>query len=160
MVIDNPTLPSPNTTNPGCIWGRRHEVTVGAVIILHMRSAIIAYNPAAGKFSVKPFIKSVVKELESAGWTVDAVATQSGAHIIELARQASAEKKDAVFAVGGDGTVGNVVNGLIGTGTALGVLPAGTANVWSIELGLPHFTWARPWILRKNASILSNAPVH
>jgi len=125
-----------------------------------MRSAIIIYNPAAGKFSVKPFIKSVVKELESAGWTADAVATQSGAHTIELAKQASAEKKEAVFAVGGDGTIGNVVNGLIGSETALGVLPAGTANVWSIELGLPYFTWARPWILRRNASILSNAPIH
>jgi YegS/Rv2252/BmrU family lipid kinase len=100
----------------------------------------------------------VVKELESAGWRVEAAATQSGAHTIELAKQAAAEKKDAVFAVGGDGTIGNVVNGLIGSETALGVLPAGTANVWSIELGLRHFTWARPWILRKNAALLANAP--
>ena len=125
-----------------------------------MHSAIIVYNPAAGKFSVKPFIKSVVRELESAGWTVDAAETQSGAHTIELAKQAAAEKKDAVFAVGGDGTIGNVVNGLIGTDTALGVLPAGTANVWSIELGLPHFTWTQPCVLRRNASILAHAPIH
>ena len=123
-----------------------------------MRTAVIVYNPAAGKFSVKPFIQSAVRELESAGWSVEAAATQSGAHTVELAKQAAAEKKDAVFAVGGDGTIGNVVNGLIGTGTALGVLPAGTANVWSIELGLPHFTWARPWVLRRNASILARAP--
>jgi YegS/Rv2252/BmrU family lipid kinase len=108
---------------------------------------------------VKPFIKSAVKELESAGWRVEAVPTQSGAHTIELAKQAAAEKKEAVFAVGGDGTIGNVVNGLIGSDTALGVLPAGTANVWSIELGLPPFAWTRPWVLRKNASILANAPI-
>jgi YegS/Rv2252/BmrU family lipid kinase len=125
-----------------------------------MRSAIIVYNPAAGRFSVKPFIKSAVRELESAGWKVDAVETQSGAHTIELAKQASAEKKDAVFAVGGDGTIGNVVNGLAGTETALGVLPAGTANVWSIELGLRPFAWTNPWVLRKNASILANAPCY
>jgi diacylglycerol kinase (ATP) len=124
-----------------------------------MRSAIIVYNPAAGRYSVKPFIKSTVKELESAGWNVEAVATQSGAHTIELAKQAAAEKKEAVFAVGGDGTIGNVVNGLIGSETALGVLPAGTANVWSIELGLRPFAWTRPWVLRKNASILANAPI-
>ena len=108
---------------------------------------------------MKPFIKSAVKELESAGWRVEAVPTQSGAHTIELAKQAAAEKKEAVFAVGGDGTIGNVVNGLIGSDTALGVLPAGTANVWSIELGLPPFAWPRPWVLRKNASILANAPI-
>jgi YegS/Rv2252/BmrU family lipid kinase len=123
-----------------------------------MRSTVIIYNPMAGRYSVKPFIKSVVKELESVGWKVDAVETKSGAHTIELAKQASAEKKDAVFAVGGDGTIGNVVNGLIGTETALGVLPSGTANVWSIELGLRPFAWTRPWVLRKNASILANDP--
>ncbi len=123
-----------------------------------MRSAVIVYNPAAGRFSVKPFLKSAVKELESNGWNVDTAETQSGAHTIELAKQAAAEKKDAVFAVGGDGTIGNVVNGLIGSDTALAVLPAGTANVWSIELGLRPFTWTDPWVLRKNASILANAP--
>lgn len=123
-----------------------------------MRSAVIIFNPAAGRFSVRPFIKSAMKELESVGWTVEAAETQSGAHTIELAKQASAEKKDAVFAVGGDGTIGNVVNGLIGTETALGVLPAGTANVWSIELGLRPFAWTHPWVLRRNASILANAP--
>ena len=125
-----------------------------------MRSAVIIYNPAAGRFSVKPFIHSAVKELESAGWQVDAVPTQSGAHTIELAKQAAAEKKDAVFAAGGDGTIGNVVNGLIGSETALGVLPAGTTNVWSIELGLSPFAWHRPWVLQKNASLLANAPCH
>lgn len=125
-----------------------------------MRSAVIVYNPAAGRFSVKPFIHYAVKELESAGWLVDAVATQSGAHTVQVAKQAAAENKEAVFAVGGDGTIGNVVNGLIGTETALGVLPAGTANVWSIELGLSPFAWTRPWVLRKNASLLANAPCH
>jgi YegS/Rv2252/BmrU family lipid kinase len=125
-----------------------------------MRTAVIIYNPTAGRFSVKPFIKSAVKELESAGWQVDAAETQSGEHSVELAKQAAAEKKDAAFAVGGDGTIGNVVNGLVGSETALGVLPAGTANVWSIELGLRPFAWTNPWVLRKNASILANAPSH
>src|SRR6266545_4775984 len=125
-----------------------------------MRSAVIIYNPTAGRFSVKPFIKSAVNELESAGWQMETAETQSGEHTIELARQAAAEKKDAAFAVGGDGTIGNVVNGLVGSETALGVLPAGTANVWSLELGLRPFSWVHPWVLRKNASILSNAPYH
>jgi predicted polyphosphate/ATP-dependent NAD kinase len=95
-----------------------------------IRSAILVYNPFAGRFSVKPFIKYAVQELESAGWQVDAAETKSGEHTVELARQAAAENKDAVFAVGGDGTIGNVVNGLVGSETALGVLPSG-ASSWA-----------------------------
>jgi YegS/Rv2252/BmrU family lipid kinase len=125
-----------------------------------MRSAVIIYNPAAGRFSVKPFIGSAVKELESADWKVDVAETHSGAHTTELSRQATVEKKEAVFAVGGDGTIGNVVNGLMGSETALGVLPAGTSNVWGYELGLSPFSWFRPWNIRKNAALLANAPYH
>src|SRR6185369_7369597 len=171
-----PSHPPPNTTTKIWILKRRLYVVFGGTLRVCsakvpagrrgsglsynplMRSAVIIYNPAAGRFSVKPFIHSAVKELESAGWRVEAVATQSGAHTIDLARQAAAEKRDAVFAAGGDGTIGNVVNGLIGSETALGVLPAGTANVWSIELGLSPFAWTRPWVLRKNAALLANAP--
>lgn len=125
-----------------------------------MRSAVIIYNPAAGPYSVKPSIKSVVKELESTGWQVDTAETQSGAHTIELAKQAAVEKKEAVFAIGGDGTIGNVVNGIVHSGTALGILPAGTANVWGYELGLNAFSWLNPWVLQKNAALLANAPCH
>ncbi|MCC6298711.1 MAG: YegS/Rv2252/BmrU family lipid kinase [Anaerolineales bacterium] len=125
-----------------------------------MRSAVIIYNPAAGRFSVKPFIKSVVKTLEAAGWQADAAETKSGEHTVQLARQASVEKKEAAFVVGGDGTIGNVVNGLIDSDTALGVLPAGTANVWSAELGLRAFTLGNFWALKRNAKLLASAPCY
>lgn len=129
-------------------------------IITAMRSAVIIHNPAAGRYSAGPFIKAAVRELEVAGWQVEVAATRSGAHTIELAQQAAAGKSDAVFAVGGDGTIGNVVNGLIGTETALGVLPAGTSNVWGYELGLRPFSMWTPWVLRQNARTLANAPIH
>src|SRR5258706_7663479 len=142
------------------VFGGRCSKGGGVRYNPRMRSAIIVYNPAAGRFSVKPFIKSAVKELESEGWQVEAAETRSGVHTIELAKQAAAEKRDAGFAVGGDGTIGNVVNGLFGSETALGVLPAGTANVGGYEWGLNPFSWTRAWTLRMKAALLANAPIH
>lgn len=125
-----------------------------------MRKALVIYNPAAGRFPVKPFLKAIETELVKAHWKVDMIATRSGEHTVQLGQQAAAEKYDAAFAVGGDGTIGQIAGGLVGSETALGVLPAGTSNVWAKELGLPAFTWAYPGRLQENARILSTAPVH
>jgi YegS/Rv2252/BmrU family lipid kinase len=53
-----------------------------------------------------------------------------------VAQAAAAEGVDVVVAAGGDGTVGEVVDGLVGTDVAVGVLPGGTANLWSKEIGV------------------------
>jgi len=125
-----------------------------------MRRALVIYNPTAGRFSVKPFLKAIEAELVKTDWKVDIVATQSGEHAIQLGKQAAAENYEAAFAVGGDGTISQVASGLIGSETALGVLPAGTSNVWAQELGLPAFTWAYPGRLQENARTLATAPIH
>ena len=87
-------------------------------IIARMRKALVIYNPTAGRFPVKPFLKAIETELIKAGWEVDIVATQSGEHAVQLGQQAAVEKYEAVFAVGGDGTVGQIAGGLIGSETA------------------------------------------
>ncbi|GAB4429961.1 MAG: diacylglycerol kinase family lipid kinase [Anaerolineales bacterium] len=125
-----------------------------------MRKAMLIYNPAAGRFPVKPFLRFVERELVRSGWQVDLAATRSGPHTVELGQQAASQEYDAAFAIGGDGTIGQVASGLLGSETALGVLPAGTSNVWAQELGLQPFTWAHPRRLRQNTRILANAPVH
>ncbi|MFH1185056.1 MAG: diacylglycerol kinase family protein [Chloroflexota bacterium] len=125
-----------------------------------MRKALLLYNPAAGRFPIKTFVPSVVSPLQAAGWRVELAETLSGSHATSVARQAALEKFAAVFVVGGDGTVGQVASGLINTDTALGVLPAGTMNVWATELGLRLFEW--PFgtdALAENARLLANAPV-
>ncbi len=57
-------------------------------------------------------------------------------HASELARQAAESGCDLVLALGGDGTINEVLNGVAQTSAHLGILPAGTANVLAMELGL------------------------
>lgn len=124
-----------------------------------MPDALLIYNPAAGRIPVKPFIPGIVRELTANDWRVQVAETLNGRHTTQLAHQAAQEGYHAAFAIGGDGTVGQVASGLIGSETALGVLPAGTANVWARELGLPTFTLTHLNSLRENTRILANSPM-
>src|SRR5262245_41485811 len=70
------------------------------------------------------------------------VHTERRAHAAALAAQAAAERLDVVVALGGDGTVNEVVNGLLTRGVrpdgpALAVVPGGSTNVFARSLGLP-----------------------
>jgi diacylglycerol kinase (ATP) len=65
------------------------------------------------------------------------VLTRSPGHATELAREAAADGADVVLAVGGDGTVNEVARGLVGTATALGIVPVGSGNGLARALRLP-----------------------
>ncbi len=121
-----------------------------------MRKGLLLYNPAAGRYPVRRSVRSIVLPLKEAGWNIDIAETLSGTHATQTAHQAASEKYDAVFAIGGDGTVGQVASGLVNTETALAVLPAGTTNVWAIEQGQKPFSWFNPGALRDNAKLLAN----
>jgi diacylglycerol kinase (ATP) len=56
----------------------------------------------------------------------------------ELARRAIAAGCDLILAAGGDGTINEVVNGMVGSGVPFGPLPAGTANVLANEVGFSN----------------------
>ncbi len=93
------------------------------------------------------------------GWHVDICATEAPEHAIELARDAAVAGADLVMAAGGDGTLGEVANGLAETNTILAPLPVGTANSFARELGMPMPGRFEKHKLLKSAEALLNGRV-
>jgi YegS/Rv2252/BmrU family lipid kinase len=102
-------------------------------------TACLVVHPRSGKNLAK--VPDVVSSLSAAGWATDVVVKESAGQTMELAARAGAAGYDYVIAYGGDGTVNHVVNGVLassaGRGAVVGVIPGGTANVWSAEVGIP-----------------------
>jgi diacylglycerol kinase (ATP) len=122
--------------------------------------ALLIYNPAAGpRAELRRDLDRVVDYLAERGWHVTMRATRKPGDATELARAAVAARCRAVLVAGGDGTIHEAVNGLVGSDTALGVLPAGTGNVWAKEIGLPTMTLTQPDRLLTAARLLVDGHV-
>jgi diacylglycerol kinase (ATP) len=103
-----------------------------------MRKAMLLYNPSSGrrrKYRLAD-VEAALSVLRHAGVEASAAATRAG-EVPDQVKQAVVEGCDAVFACGGDGTIHDVLQGLVGTPVALGIIPLGTANSLAHDLGLP-----------------------
>lgn len=101
------------------------------------KSATIVANPRAR--GMRRFDgEEALRRLEARGFEARLELPDSPTGTAEAAR-AAAERRDAlVFVLGGDGTVRLAAGELAGSGSALAVLPGGTANVWAKEAGIPR----------------------
>ena len=100
------------------------------------RRMLIVVNPYATTLSDR--LKHLVVYALQGRYEVDAVDTQRQGHAIDLCREAAADNYDVVVAFGGDGTVNEAANGLIGSDTPLTCLPGGATNVYCRMLGIPN----------------------
>ena len=96
---------------------------------------LVIVNPYATTVSAR--LKNLVVYALRGRYDVHAVDTESRGHATALCRQAAEQGYDVVVAFGGDGTVNEAANGLIGSDTPLCCLPGGRANVWCRLLGIP-----------------------
>jgi diacylglycerol kinase (ATP) len=92
-------------------------------------------NPAAGQD--RPFLSLFNRLFRDAGIDWELLITKKAGDAERFAREAVAAGADVVAAYGGDGTIGEVATGLYGTDVPLAIFPGGTANVMSVELGIP-----------------------
>jgi YegS/Rv2252/BmrU family lipid kinase len=79
----------------------------------------------------------IIETCKTAGIECRIEFTQSRGHATELALWAVEQKMDMVFAVGGDGTVNEVAQGLVGSTVAMGILPKGSGNGLARHLAVP-----------------------
>ncbi len=107
-----------------------------------VRKAILIYNPASGQKRARRAekIARAADVLRAAGVEVEACATTGAGSAIRQAQQAVTAGFDSIVACGGDGTVNEVLNGIMlagpNAGVALGVIPLGSGNLLATDLRL------------------------
>jgi len=119
-----------------------------------MRKALLLYNPSSGRRQDRRLadVEAAVSVLRVAGVEASSAATRADGGTAEQVRDAIAQGCDIIFACGGDGTIHDVLQGLVGTHAALGIIPLGTANSLAHDLDLP------PSPVRAAQSALTAAP--
>ena len=101
------------------------------------RSLLFLINPKSGVHGKRSVPKLIETYIDKTKFDYAIAETQYKAHACELTNSAVEQGVDAVVAVGGDGTVNEVARSLVGTNTALGILPCGSGNGFARHLGIP-----------------------
>jgi diacylglycerol kinase family enzyme len=100
------------------------------------KKMLVIVNPYATTVSNR--LKNLVVYALQGRYDVEAIETRSQGHATELCHEAAEAGYDVVVAFGGDGTVNEVANGLVGTDTPITCLPGGATNVYCRTLGIPN----------------------
>ncbi len=104
------------------------------------QNAVLISNPKTGRYGSRrgASVKDICAYLEAHGHRVEVQETGAPGDATRIAQAATArDDVDLVIVSGGDGTINEALQGLIGTKSKLGIIPRGTANVLARDLGLP-----------------------
>jgi diacylglycerol kinase family enzyme len=102
------------------------------------RAILVIANPIAGGGRARTVAPALQQQLQRRGLAAEVYFTRGAGDGRARAAAAGSEPWAGIVAVGGDGTVNEVLNGMPDPSRPLGVLPLGTANVLAIELRLPR----------------------
>lgn len=103
-----------------------------------MKKVLLILNPHAGKMKSRSGLFTIVDALCADGWQVTVQTTQYRGHASELSGGAEAAGYDLIVCCGGDGTLNEVIDGLMRTGSKvpLGYIPAGSTNDFASSMGI------------------------
>ncbi len=105
-----------------------------------MEKYLVIYNPSSGKETVQQKMFQIAKEfLIDQNTSITFISTKKQGDATEAAKSACAEDYDLIIACGGDGTINEVVNGIMAAPckTKLAILPSGTMNDFASHIGIP-----------------------
>ncbi|MCD6010159.1 MAG: diacylglycerol kinase catalytic region [Flavipsychrobacter sp.] len=98
---------------------------------------VFIINPKSGVERQKEIKEGIDKYLDKEQYSHELIYTEFAKHGITLAKEAARNGAYAVVAVGGDGSVNDVVQGLLGTDTLLGIIPKGSGNGMARTMHIP-----------------------
>ena len=98
---------------------------------------VFIINPKSGVERQKEISQAIAAHLDEKKFTHEIWTTAYARHGIELARNAAGKSAYAVVAVGGDGSVNDIVQGLAGTNTLLAIIPKGSGNGMARTMRIP-----------------------
>ncbi len=98
---------------------------------------LLILNPGAGSSRKSRQLPKVIQQLRLTFPNLEIVSTRQTDDRIKLTREAVQKGCRFIICAGGDGTINEVINGLVGNNTALAILPTGTGNALAREIGLP-----------------------
>lgn len=105
---------------------------------------LLIYNPTAGPWDMGRTLKRLATYLYRQDWNVDLVETAQPGDAKRFAHEAAQAGLDLVLVAGGDGTINEAVNGLVGTSTIMGLVPVGTGNILAHQLRMPILSAMAP----------------
>lgn len=100
------------------------------------KETVIIINPVAHNMPGQSRLREAEEWLISQGWKVNWEETDGPLAATRLAARAAERKVPLVIGCGGDGTVNEVANGLVGSESTFGTIPGGTSNLWAREIDL------------------------
>lgn len=94
-------------------------------------------NPISGTHDKASVVSMLDDVIDADRYTWDVAYTERAGHAVEIAAEAAARGVDVVVAIGGDGTVNEIGRSLVGTDTALAIVPLGSGNGLARHLRIP-----------------------